>query len=172
MDMKQLFLLGLMVWVTGLQGQNAPKVLQDPKLESKVDELVAQYQALDIFSGVVLIALKGIPVYHKAFGLANRENGIENTINTKFDIGSMNKSFTKVLMLNLVNEGKLSLSDHLGKYLGGFPPEASAKITIKQLLNHSSGYGDYHTPEYWDIPRDQKSLQTALEQIKKMPLLF
>ncbi len=170
--MKQLFLLYLILLVTGLQGQPKPNVLQDLALESKVDELVAQYQALDIFSGVVLIAEKGNPIYHKAFGLADREKGIENTLSSRFDIGSMNKSMTKVLILRLVNESKLSLQDKLGKYLNGFPKEAAENITVEYLLNHQSGYGDYHTPEYWVIPMEKKSLQTALEHIKKQPLMF
>ncbi len=84
----------------------------------------------------------------------------------------MNKGFTKVVVLQLVNEGQLKLTDKLGKFLNGFPKEAADKITIEQLLNHQSGYGDYHTPEYWNIPKDQKNLTTALEYIKKRPLLF
>ena len=173
--MNQLTILLLcFFYFTACQGQSADQsnVLSDPKLESKVDELVKSYMDIDIFSGVVLIAEKGKPVYHKAFGLANREQNIPNTLNTHFDIGSMNKGFTKVIILQLINEGKLKLDDKLGKFLPGFPKEAAEKITVAHLLNHESGYGGYHTPEYWDIPLEKKSLQTALEHIKKQPLMF
>ncbi|MCF8262458.1 MAG: serine hydrolase [Melioribacteraceae bacterium] len=141
-------------------------------LESKVDNLVKSYIDIDIFSGVVLIAKDGKPVYHKAFGLANREQIISNTINTHFDLGSMNKTFTKVAALKLVDEGKLKLNDKLRKFLDGFPTEAAEKITVQHLLNHQSGYGGYHTPEYWEIPLEEKSLQTALNQIRTLPLMF
>ena len=71
-------------------GQNfggEKKELNPTKLSDQIDALVKQYQDLDIFSGVVLVADKGEPVYHKAFGLANRETKEANTLNTKFDIG-------------------------------------------------------------------------------------
>jgi len=154
------------------QDQNEVKALDISKIEIKIDNLVAQYQALDIYSGVVLIAQKGKPLYHKAFGLANREKKLPNTLNTRFDIGSMNKSFTKVLILKLVNEGILKLDATIGNYLDGFPPEAATKITVEHLLNHESGYGGYHTPEYWNLPSDQKNLNVALDYIKTRPLLF
>lgn len=171
--MKRSFLLFfLLPALTGFGQSNGAQVLRSPDFESKVDELVSEYEALDIFSGVVLVADDGKPVYHKAFGLANREEDIPNTLDTHFDIGSMNKSFTKVLILKLVNEGKLSLDDKLGDYLSGFPKKAAENITIQHLLNHQSGYADYHTREYWEIPYEKKSMEVALEHIKKQPLMF
>ncbi len=149
---------------------NSPSA--DVKFESKVDALVKQYMDLDIFTGVVLVAEQGHPVYHKAFGLANRELGIRNTLNTRFDIGSMNKTFTKVAVLELIHEGKLSAGDALGKFLDGFPAEAAEKITVEDLLEHRSGYGDYHTEEYWALPAEQKTLETDVSFIRKLPLNF
>lgn len=141
-------------------------------LESKVDKLVKEYTDLGIFSGVVLIAEEGEPLYHKAFGLANSETKTSNKLDTRFDIGSMNKSMTKVLILKLVKARKLNLDDKLGQYLDGFPKVAAKKITINHLLNHQSGYGDYHTPEYWEIPLEEKSLAISVDFIKKRPILF
>lgn len=161
----------LLLWSNIFAHKNQSKI-DVPNLEEYIDALVESYIAIDIFTGVVLIAEDGVPVYHKAFGLANREKGIPNTINTRFDIGSMNKTFTKVAVLKLVSEGKLKLDDKLGQFLDGFPKEAAEKITIEHLLTHQSGYDGYHTPEYWEIPLEEKSLQTALNQIRKMPLLF
>ncbi len=158
-----------------LVARSQPRVVERlylPGFEARVDSLVKAYTDLDIFSGVVLVAEKGRPVYHKAFGLAMRDKNIPNTPGTRFDIGSMNKSFTKVVVLQLVHEGKLSLDDKLGKYLPGFPKKAAEDITLRHLLNHQSGYGGYHSEEYWNIPREEKTLQTALEQIKKQPLEF
>ena len=68
-------------------------------LTMKLDAYIKQYTDLDIFSGVVLIASDGEPMYHKPFGLSNREKGIPVTLDSKFLIGSMNKSFTQVVIL-------------------------------------------------------------------------
>lgn len=152
-------------------GQQKDSILV-PDLESKVDALVKKYMDLDIFSGVVLIAESGNPVYHKAFGLADREKNVANKLDSRFDIGSMNKSFTKMVVLQLVAEGKIKLSDKLGKYIEGFPEMAAEKITISHLLDHQSGFGSYHTMEYWELPLEEKNMQTALEFIKKSPLFF
>lgn len=137
----------------------------------KVDALVKQYQDLDIFSGVVLVAKEGEPVYHKAFGLADRSKNIPNTLTTKFDIGSMNKTFTKVVILRLAEQGKLKLTDKLTDILPGFPSEAD-QVTVEHLLSHRSGYGDYITPEYFDLPLSEKTIGRLTERIKKLPLMF
>ncbi len=174
---NNLILLLIVAAVISCNGQQkhtvtSVKTLDINAIESKIDDLVKKYQDIDIFSGVVLVAQEGNVMYHKPFGLANREKKIPNTINTRFDIGSMNKSFTKVLILKLVSDGKLRLDDNLGKYLDGFPPEAANKVTIEHLLNHESGFGGYHTPEYWNIPSEKKNLDVALNYIKTRPLLF
>jgi len=98
-----LSLLITLCWISNACTQEKSKIAKPTQLESKVDALVKQYQDLDIFSGVVLVAEKGKPKYYKAFGMANREKKQANTLTTKFDIGSMNKSFTKTLILQLIN---------------------------------------------------------------------
>lgn len=145
---------------------------QIKNLESQFDQLIRQYLDLDIFSGVVLVAEDGVPVYHKAFGLANRETGEKNTVNTLFNIGSMNKTFTDVVIYQLIREGKLGLQDKLTSYIKGFADPDAGKITIAHLLNHESGLGDYHGPMYFDLPAEQKTIGTITEMVKKMPLEF
>ncbi len=152
--------------------QEKSKIANSTQLESNVDALVKQYQDLDIFSGVVLVAEKGKPKYYKAFGFANREKKLPNTLTTKFDIGSMNKSFTKTLILQLMEEGKLKVTDKLGDYLKGFPETAATKITILDLLKHRSGYGGYWGRDFNDLPIDQKRIPALVERIKKLPLDF
>jgi len=142
------------------------------ELSQKIDALAQQYVDLGIFSGVVLVAKKGKPVYHKAFGLADRENETPNTIHTRFDIGSMNKTFTKVVLLQLVQEGKIKLEDPLGKFLEGFDPRIGQKVTVGHLMEHSSGFGDYHGPQYFDLAYEEKTLSNIVDLIKQLPLLF
>ncbi len=172
--MKKITFIILLIacMLTSCNSQNESKIKSSDKLESNIDALVKQYQDLDIFSGVVLVAEKGKIKYHKAFGLANRETKEANTLNTKFDIGSMNKSFTKTLILQLMEAKKLKMTDKLGKYLSGFPETASTKITILDLLKHSSGYGSYWGRDFNDLHIDQKRIPALVERIKKLRLEF
>ena len=141
-------------------------------LSERVDKLVKQYQDLDIFSGIVLIAENGNEKYHKAFGLANRETKEKNTITSKFDIGSMNKSFTKTVILQLLEEGKLKMTDTLGRFIPGFPKQAASKITIMHLLKHKSGYSQYWGDDFEDLAIDQKRIPALVKRIKKTRLYF
>ncbi|MGH1366412.1 MAG: serine hydrolase [Calditrichia bacterium] len=142
------------------------------RIISETDLLIKQYQDLDIFSGVVLIAEKGHPFYLKAFGLSNRETGKANTVRTRFNIGSMNKTFTKLLIYKLLEEGILRREDNLGKFLAGFPDEAASKITIDYLLSHRSGYGDYFTPDFFQSEQKTRNIAGIVERARKLPLLF
>jgi CubicO group peptidase (beta-lactamase class C family) len=105
----------------------------------------------DVFSGTVMLAKAGKPLYSAAFGEANKDFGVRNAVDTKFNLGSMNKMFTAVAVMQLVEAGKLSLDDTLGKFLpaGAMRPDVLSKVRIKHLLTHTSGLGSYFSPE-WD----------------------
>ncbi len=95
------------------------------------------------FSGTVLVAKKGEIIFKEAYGKSNRETGELNTVDTKFGIGSVTKQFTAMLIMQMVEEGKLKLQDTIGKYLPYLPSEKADHITIHQLLSHTSGLGHY-----------------------------
>jgi D-alanyl-D-alanine carboxypeptidase len=116
--------------------------------------------AADKFSGVVLLAKDGKAIFTGAYGLANREKKIPNTLDTKFRIGSMNKMFTAVSILQLVQAGKISLSDPVGKYLTDYPnKDIATKVTIQQLLTHTGGTGDLFGPQFVAHRLELKTLQ-------------
>ena len=97
----------------------------------------------DRFSGDVLVAKDGKPIFEEAYGLADREHHISNTLQTRFRIGSMNKMFTAVAVLQLAQAHKLGLEDPIGKYLADYPnKELAGKVTISELLDHTGGTGD------------------------------
>lgn len=172
---KTLILLLLIATQLSCQEKNEKSRLDNSekqRIEQAVDELTKKFIDLDIFSGVVLIADHGKPLYHKAFGMADRSTGRLNDLNTHFDIGSMNKALTKVAVLKLVKSGKLNLGDPLSKFIEGFPTETGNKVTVEHLLNHSSGYGDYHGPDYWNRPKSEKNIKNIVSKIMTMPLLF
>ena len=110
----------------------------DSKVE-KIDSLLNLYADEDLFSGVVLVAIKGNIVYKKAFGLANREWKIPMTTDTKFRIGSVSKPFTALLILQLVQDGYLSLDETIDNFLPDYTGPGKSTITISQLLTHTAG---------------------------------
>lgn len=103
----------------------------------------------DKFSGAVLVARNGKILLQKAWGRANRETGAPITADTQFRLGSMNKMFTAVATLQLVEAGKLALSDPIGKHLPDYPnKDVASKVTIRHLLTHTGGTGDIFGPEF------------------------
>ena len=166
------FLSGLLLFLLSTCNAQAPKSTAASDLEKQIDRLVAEYQALDLFSGVILLAEQGEPQYHKAFGLANRASGEPNTIETLFDIGSMNKTFTSVVVKQLIDEGKLSLESKLVDHLDGFTAPGTDQITVEHLLYHQSGFGDYHSRDYFNSPVSARNLAAIVERARHMELLF
>jgi CubicO group peptidase (beta-lactamase class C family) len=133
----------------------------------QIEALVARHAALDLFSGTVLVADDGKIVYAGAYGQANRDHRVPNRLDTRYNIGSIGKTFTAVAIMQLVEAGKLRLDDKLAMFLPDFPfPEKDA-ITIQQLLNHSSGLGDYM--EHADYARTLAGID-AIADI--LPLIY
>jgi CubicO group peptidase (beta-lactamase class C family) len=110
----------------------------------------------DVFSGSVLLAKDGLPVFKAAYGVANKDFNVPKKIDTMFNLGSMNKMFTATAIAQMVEKGKLSFEDPLSKFIPGFPDAESAqKIRIKHLLSHTAGLGGYFTKRYRDMSRAQ-----------------
>jgi CubicO group peptidase (beta-lactamase class C family) len=125
-------------------------------VRKKLDEVVTA----DRFSGAVLVASKDKPVFAQAYGLADREKKTPNTLKTRFRLGSMNKMFTAVATLQLVQNGKLDLKAPFGKYLTDYPnKDVASKVTIEQLLTHTGGTGDIFGPEFDKRRLELKTLQ-------------
>ena len=103
-----------------------------------VKALLEKNAAADRFSGAVLVSKNGKTLFSGAYGLAEREKKIPNRLDTRFRIGSMNKMFTAVSVLQLAEAGKIKLTDPLGKYITDYPNrEIATKVTIHQLLTHT-----------------------------------
>ena len=114
-------------------------------LRGELDRLAAD----DKFCGAVIVAKNGTPVFSQAYGLADREKKLANTLDTRFRIGSMNKMFTAVATLQLVQAKKLALADSLAKVLPAYPNAGAAKkLTIHHLLTHTGGTGNIFGPEF------------------------
>ncbi len=129
-----------------------------PVLPPVAAELITHIEALasqDQFSGAVLIAQEGESIFKAGYGLANRSSDTPNQVDTKFNLGSMNKMFTAIAILQLVEQGKLSVDDKIIEHLPDYAnQEAANKVTIHHLLTHTSGMGDVFTDEYDRMPKD------------------
>jgi CubicO group peptidase (beta-lactamase class C family) len=134
------------------------------KLENYMD---AQF-AIHNFGGTVLITKNDSIVLKKAYGLADYEWQVKNTIDTKFSLASVSKQFTAVAILQLAESKKLSLEDKLNKYFSDFPN--GEKITLKMMLTHNSGL----QMDYDELYLSKTSLdKDAVDSyIKQKPLLF
>lgn len=102
------------------------------------------------FSGCVTVSDGTRTIFDECRGLAERNLRVPVNHQTKFHIGSIDKMFTAVAIAQLVEAGKLSWQDTLAKLLPEYPDRATAaKITVWQLLHHTSGLGDFLVPEYF-----------------------
>jgi len=128
----------------------------------------------DEFSGVILIARNGTPFFEEAYGLADRDKQIPNRIDTKFNIGSINKAFTGLAVQQLIAQKKISPADPIKKFLPDYPnSEAAEKITVKHLLDMTSGIGDFFGEKYQATPKEKiRSLQDYLPLFADQPLEF
>jgi CubicO group peptidase (beta-lactamase class C family) len=126
------------------------------------------------FSGVVLVAHEDEPVLELAFGMADRNHGVPNQMETKFNLGSMNKMITAVAILQLVESGQLDLEDTILDYLPDYPNlEIASQVTIHQLLTHTSGLGTFFNQRYLDMPKSQiRTLDDYLPLFVDQPLGF
>jgi CubicO group peptidase (beta-lactamase class C family) len=140
---------------------------------SDLDKFLLKKTQENEFSGVVLVADKGNPLFHKAFGFASKRFDVLNKTDTKFNLGSCNKLFTTIAIIQLVEKGLLLLDDPIGKYLDVFPEEIASKVKIIHLLNMKSGWGDYWGNEYFLSHQNSlRKVSDYIEFIKDMPLDF
>jgi len=147
--------------------------MNDAELVAALRAKLEKDTATDRFAGAVLLAKNGKVLYTGAYGLANREKGLPNKVDTQFRIGSMNKMFTAVAMLQLVQAGKLKLTDPMGKYITDYPnKDAAAKVTIHQLLTHTGGTGDIFGPDYSAHRLELKTLNDYVALFGKRAIAF
>jgi len=147
--------------------------MTDKELTTAVRKKLEQEVAADRFAGAALLAKNGEPILAEAYGLANRERAIPNTLKTRFRIGSMNKMFTATATLQLAQAGKLGLNDPLRKYLTDYPnKELAAKVTINHLLTHAGGTGDIFGPEFDAHRLELRTLQDYVKLYGNRGLLF
>ena len=148
-------------------------ILAQSKVQ-KIDALLKQYNEYGQFNGATLVAERGKVIYKKGFGFANFEWKIPVAPDTKFRIGSVTKSFTAILILQLVEQGKLKLDDKIGLFLTDFSKLPFEQITVNHLLVHTSGLPDYNNaPNFFrEVQSGLLSEAEIIKRISQYDLLF
>jgi CubicO group peptidase (beta-lactamase class C family) len=156
----------------GISPARPPAGLKEPSLtqqqflaETKafMDKLVAK----SLFSGALLVAKGDQVLLTTAAGEASKAFHVPNNIDTKFNLGSMNKMFTSTAVVQLAEKGKLSLDDPISKYIdeSWLPKDVTDRITVRHLLTHSSGLGSYFNETY---DKSSRALFRKLDDYKPL----
>jgi D-alanyl-D-alanine carboxypeptidase len=148
--------------------ERLPEAAAIAALKAHLQEEVADGR----FSGAVLIAKDGKPIFESAYGDADRERKIPNAVTTKFRFGSMGKMFTAVAVMQLVEAEKIRLDDPIGKYLPHYPNKDVAAVTIYELLTHTGGTGDIFGPQYDAHRLELKTLEDYIAEYGNRGLEF
>ena len=161
------------------RGQAQPPVSSNAQAQSAatlIDTFMKRAAEYGQFNGAVLVVERGRRVYEAAFGEANLEWHVPNTVNTRFEIASMTKPMTAIVIMQLVQEGKVRLDANISQYLPYYPAETGQRMTVEQLLNHTSGLqqdiGFINDPIVAAINADMLSNDSLVKLISKRPLRF
>jgi len=120
----------------------ASLLAQTPDVTARLTKTLDSLAAAGEFSGVALLAKDGAPVFERAYGLADREARTPNTIETAFNLGSINKFFTQVAIRQLADAGKVDVDSSLARAWPDYPnQDVARRVTVRQLLQHRSGVG-------------------------------
>jgi CubicO group peptidase (beta-lactamase class C family) len=137
---------------------------------AEIDKLMLTMYQRGQFNGAILVAVHGNTVYSKGFGKSNFQTGADFTPETESNIGSVTKQFTAMSIMMLAERGRLSYDDPVSKYIPEFSSSAHLnQITLRQLLNHTSGI-----PDYGDLGIDDSGLtqqDLIAELLKKEDVL-
>ncbi|WP_430346017.1 serine hydrolase domain-containing protein [Stenotrophomonas sp. NRRL B-14846] len=180
------------MWVTaGMDPDNPPHVKQFqiegtetpdkykparvalPVLMADATAKLEALRAQDALSGALLVARNGEVLLDWRGGEADREGGVPVDADTRFRLASSNKMFTSVGILQLVQAGRLGLDDTIGRHLPDYPNKAVAgAVTVRQLLTHTSGLGDFFGDDFDQYSASLKTLDDYVQRFAKDPPQF
>lgn len=154
--------LGITIVSQGQRMMDYDKITPFTSL-TEADNYMVEKVGDGTFSGTVLVAIKGKVVFHKAYGYANKDLKSINKVDTKINIGSINKVFTGVSIMQLVEKGLLNLDDKAVKYIPELKNPMMDEITIRHLLQMSSGFGFYFDSELFK--KNMKTLKNIEDYV-------
>ena len=120
------------------------------EIAAGIDSLMRRYHQLGQFNGSVLVAADNVPPILLSYGRANRDWNVANDVDTRFSVGSMTKSFTSTLIMQLISEGALSTDTRVSDILPDYRPDTGALLTVQHLLTHTDGLPNYtQSVDFW-----------------------
>jgi len=147
--------------------------MTEAEIAAELDRLISKLAQADTFSGTVLLAKDEKIIFKKAYGLASKRFNIPNKIDTKFNLGSMNKMFTGLAIVQLAEQGKLSFDDPIIKHVPDYPnKEVAQKVTIHHLFTHTSGMGHFWNEKFDDEFRWLRTVEDHIPLFVDDPLAF
>jgi len=149
--------------------------ISEVEMLEAVEKTMFRLKEKDVFSGTLLIAKGDKILYEFVCGEASKRFHVPNNMDTKFNLGSMNKMFTSTGIMQLVEKGKIALDDPISKYLdeSWLPQSITDKVTVHHLLPHTSGLGTYFNQTYWESSRERfRQLDDYKPLIKDETLAF
>jgi CubicO group peptidase (beta-lactamase class C family) len=147
------------------------QTVSDKKIASRIDAYLKPFGETGNLIGSVLVARGGRILFRQSYGMANYELRVPNSSETRFHIASVSKPFTAAAILQLQEQGRLSVSDHVSTYVPGFPN--GDRITLDHLLTHSSGIPDINGIEGIDtFERSPHTLEQVVAKFASLPLEF
>ena len=150
------------IWRTRPPSAEVSPALQGPSLKKALSQYLLRVESKGNFSGVVLVAKEGKILFEGAYGYSEANNR-RNHINTRFNIGSVTKMLVGTAVLHLVEDGRIKLDDHIGKYIDEYPSPASQTVTVRHLLTHASGIEFDDLPGFVDARRKAETVENILK---------
>ncbi len=147
--------------------------MSDAELARSLDAWIGARAASGAFAGVVAVARQGRPLFEKAYGIADREQGIPATARTRYNVASIGKLFTRTAIGQLLQAGRLSLADTVGRWRPDYPEPKVRAATIEQLLEHRGGIADFFGPEFERRAKTDFLSNADYDRfVSSLPLLF
>lgn len=151
--------------------QPAQASASDSELATRIRAYLAPFAESGNLSGVVLVARHGRVLLRESYGMANYESGVANSPRTRFHIASVSKPFTAAVILQLQEQGRLSVADRVSRFLTDFP--RGADITLDNLLTHTSGIPDINgLSDYDTFSQKPHTLSELIAKFANLPLGF
>jgi D-alanyl-D-alanine carboxypeptidase len=159
-------------WLQAAAPESERGPRSEQELTSDLDGFLGRFSKDGGFAGAVLVARRGEVIFENAYGEATREPSTPNRVTTRFNIASVEKIFTAVLVFELIEERKLTLDGKICDYLPNYPLKEACPITLDQLLTHTSGLGDVVNPRLIRAVDRFKTPQDYIDTFGKDPLTF
>lgn len=155
-------------------GTLLPGLTRAEEFGLKIQQQLHQIIVDNGFNGTALVSQNGRPVLHQGYGMAVMEWQVPNSVNTKFRIASLSKTFTEVVIMKLAEEGRVDIDEPLKRYLPDFPANYVNEVTLRHLLTHRSGISRFFNISGWANGKSVSpyTKEVFLSIIADMPVAF